>query len=610
MAKEADVADTATEAVSQLDTVVAAFEKGLLSRWSNLGNVPAEWDAFIAALGTHHRSLWSLALIGIGAFIAAQLLSRGILHLIERRGASATGWRHGVALLAAVLATAVLLLLLTRFAIDDQTVRSVARLWFLASLIFDLVRAGLSSILNVHKNQDAARDAAAIGAFVRSLSFAVLWALCSLALILTLRILKAGPGLIDLVSTVFGLIPIVVLLIAAYWRHRQTVSAMILAPQPESRQRQKLAAAWPWTAILVTLITAIGAQAAATIERPLPPLATFLTLVLVLIAPHLDTAAANWAERGLESPNVSVLMVAWRRTFRFLVLVTVFMLLIYFWVTPLFVALGVDLLAIAARVAGLGLIVLFSAFLWNFVGAFAGRVAKVEAATPAMDGESEEPRSRLSTILPLLVGTAKVAILSMGILSMMISVGINVVPIIGGLSVFGLAIGFGSQTLVKDIVSGLFFLADDAFRFGEYIETQGSKGTVEKISIRSLSLRHPRGALASVPYGQIGKVTNHSRGWVIEKFIFRVAFDSDVDLIKKLFKKIGQEISADPELAVDLLEPFKSQGIGMVEDGTLVIRGKFKARAGHQFAIKKAVMKMVQQAFTENGIKAVPKPLI
>ena len=166
------------------------------------------------------------------------------------------------------------------------------------------------------------------------------------------------------------------------------------------------------------------------------------------------------------------------------------------------------------------------------------------------------------------------------------------------------------ETLVKDIVSGLFFLADDAFRLGEYIETSGSKGTIEKISIRSVSLRHPRGALASVPYGQIGKVNNYSRGWVIEKFIFRVAFDSDVDLIKKLFKKIGQDIAADPELAVDLLEPFKSQGIGMVEDGTLVVRGKFMARAGHQFGIKKAVMKAVQQAFTENGIKAVPKPLV
>jgi small-conductance mechanosensitive channel len=173
--------------------------------------------------------------------------------------------------------------------------------------------------------------------------------------------------------------------------------------------------------------------------------------------------------------------------------------------------------------------------------------------------------------------------------------------------VFGLAIGFGSQTLVKDIVSGLFFLVDDAFRLGEYIESSGAKGTVEKISIRSVSLRHARGALTTVPYGQIGKVMNFSRDWVIEKLVFRVAFDTDVELVRKLFKKVGQEIADDPELNEDLLEPFKSQGISAVEDGTLLIRGKFKARAGKQFTVRKAVLTAVQRVFRENDIQAVPK---
>jgi small-conductance mechanosensitive channel len=606
MTGKVEMADSAGKALSQFDSAGAAFENGLRLRWSALDNIPTDWDAFLAALGTHNLSPWSLALLCAGAFIVTQLLSRGILYLIDRRGEGATGWRRGLARLASVLVAGTLMLLLTRFAIDDVTIRASARLWGLASLILDLARAGLSFILVQRKSNEAAVDT---GAFVRSLSFAVLWALCGMALVITVQLFEAGPGLQDLVRTGPLLIPLVFLLVAAYWRHRQTVAALILAPQPESRFRGRLAAVWPWIAILVILVTVIGSQAASTLGRPLPPLATFVTLLLVLIAPHLDTAAADWAERGLESPDVAVLRVAFRRTFRFLVLVTIVSMLANFWVTPVFVALGFDPPSIAARVAGLGLIVLFFVFLWNAIGAFAGRIEKVEEGAAATDDLSEEPRSRLSTILPLIVGTSKAAIVSLGILSMMISVGINVWPIIGGLSVFGLAIGFGSQTLVKDIVAGLFFLADDAFRFGEYIETQGSKGTVEKISIRSVSLRHPRGAVASVPYGQIGKVVNFSRGWVIEKYVFRVAIDSDVDLIKKLFKKIGEEIAADPELAADLLEPFKSQGIGSVEDGTLLVRGKFKARAGHQFGIKKAVMKAVQKAFSDNGIKLVPKPL-
>lgn len=185
----------------------------------------------------------------------------------------------------------------------------------------------------------------------------------------------------------------------------------------------------------------------------------------------------------------------------------------------------------------------------------------------------------------------------------------NVWPLITGLSVFGLAIGFGSQTLVKDIVSGLFFLLDDAFRMGEYIETSGAKGTVERISVRSVSLRHSRGAVATIPYGQIGKIQNHSRDWVIEKLVFRVDFHTDVEKVRKLFKRIGQEIAEDPELNADLLEPFKSQGIAEVEDGTLLIRGKFKAKAGRQFAIRKAVLSAVQAAFRDNGIRVVPKPM-
>ncbi len=113
--------------------------------------------------------------------------------------------------------------------------------------------------------------------------------------------------------------------------------------------------------------------------------------------------------------------------------------------------------------------------------------------------------------MPLLSGIGKSTILALAFLSILVSVGVNVWPLITGLSVFGLAIGFGSQTLVKDIVSGLFFLVDDAFRFGEYIETSGAKGTVEKISVRSVTLRNARGSVATVPYGQMGKIQNFSR---------------------------------------------------------------------------------------------------
>jgi small-conductance mechanosensitive channel len=182
------------------------------------------------------------------------------------------------------------------------------------------------------------------------------------------------------------------------------------------------------------------------------------------------------------------------------------------------------------------------------------------------------------------------------------SLGVDIGPLLAGAGVVGLAIGFGAQTLVKDIVSGVFFLLDDAFRLGEYIEVGGVKGTVEKISIRSMRLRHHRGALNTVPYGEIGHLTNQSRDWVIVKLEFLVPHDTDLAKVKRIFKRIGAELQADPAMGPNLLDPLKSQGVLRVDDSGLVIRAKFMARPGEQFVIRREVFQRVQKAFEEGGI--------
>ena len=101
----------------------------------------------------------------------------------------------------------------------------------------------------------------------------------------------------------------------------------------------------------------------------------------------------------------------------------------------------------------------------------------------------------------------------------------------------GIAVGFGAQTLVRDVVSGLFFLMDDAFRKGEYVDIDKVKGTVEGINVRSLVLRHHLGILHTVPYGEISYLSNFSRDWVIVKMEFRVPTDTDVNKVKKIFKQ-------------------------------------------------------------------------
>jgi small-conductance mechanosensitive channel len=128
-------------------------------------------------------------------------------------------------------------------------------------------------------------------------------------------------------------------------------------------------------------------------------------------------------------------------------------------------------------------------------------------------------------------------------------------------------------------------------------------GTVEKISIRSIQLRHHKGPVHTIPYGEIPKITNFSRDWVIMKLRFTVPFETDRNMVKKIFKKIGQERVGVEEFKDDFLQPFKSQGMLEIDDVGMVFRGKFMAKPGTQFTMRKEIFNRVNAAFAENGIE-------
>jgi small-conductance mechanosensitive channel len=211
--------------------------------------------------------------------------------------------------------------------------------------------------------------------------------------------------------------------------------------------------------------------------------------------------------------------------------------------------------------------------------------------------------SRLSTVLPLILMVTQATIVIVFLLLGLGNIGVDTTPLLAGAGIAGLAIGFGAQKLVTDVVSGIFFLVDDAFRTGEYVEVEGTMGTVEKISIRSMQLRHHKGPVHTIPYGEIPKITNFSRDWVIMKLRFTVPFDTDPNMVKKIFKKIGQEMLVLEEFKDDFLQPFKSQGMLEIDDVGMVFRGKFMAKPGTQFTMRKEIFNRVNAAFAENGIE-------
>ena len=147
--------------------------------------------------------------------------------------------------------------------------------------------------------------------------------------------------------------------------------------------------------------------------------------------------------------------------------------------------------------------------------------------------------SRLATLLPLFRNFILATIVAIAVMIGLSELGIDIAPLFAGAGVIGLAIGFGAQTLIRDIFSGAFFLVDDAFRKGEYIDIGDVQGTVERISVRSMQVRHHNGPLHTVPFGEIKFLTNFSRDWVMMKLKIRVTYDTDVEKLRKLIKKLG-----------------------------------------------------------------------
>lgn len=218
--------------------------------------------------------------------------------------------------------------------------------------------------------------------------------------------------------------------------------------------------------------------------------------------------------------------------------------------------------------------------------------------------------SRLQTLLPLVrkfLFIVLVAIVGMIVIS---SLGIDIGPLLAGAGVVGIAIGFGAQALVRDIFSGIFFLVDDAFRIGEYIDVGGAKGVVERISIRSLRLRHHLGQINTIPFGEIKHVTNFSRDWAIMKLELQVPLDTDLEKVRKLVKQVGQDMLGDPELARNILQPLKSQGVNRMEPSAYVVRVKFMARPGEQFVVRREVFRRLHECFRANGIRLGVSPVV
>ena len=283
--------------------------------------------------------------------------------------------------------------------------------------------------------------------------------------------------------------------------------------------------------------------------------------------------------------------------------------------------LGVDMVAaqqsptgerITAVLGDVAVILIVAAIGWALVERTIRRFvereeakARAEAEDHAIDedGLGGMVTSRFGTLLPLIRGFILSVLAAVTIMVVLSSMGLDIGPLLAGAGVVGIAIGFGAQALVRDIIAGIFFLIDDAFRVGEYVEFSDIRGQVEQISIRSMRLRHHRGAIHTIPFGELRSITNYNRDWAIYKQEFRLPYETDTDKVRKIIKKVGIRLMEDPELGPKFIQPLKSQGVFKIEEGALIVRTKFMCKPREQFIIRKAVFQEVKNDLYQAGIE-------
>jgi small-conductance mechanosensitive channel len=421
-----------------------------------------------------------------------------------------------------------------------------------------------------------------------------------------------GAGAIDATSmftirAVFWIVGLAIALTVT-WLVRRPIAELIRGASPRGSLAAWVADLWPVGATIYFLALFAGEISAILAGTAMATGSGFASILIVMAMPIVDMALCRalgaWAARQRAERTAPGLVAAYepifRRMIHIIVIIAGVVLIARIWHLDLFHIAQQSLGGrVASSLLGIGLVLLAAYMAWQ--------ITKMAIARRLLaEGERAEdvPATRVRTLLPILRATILVTIFVMASMSILAALGVDILPLLAGASVVGVAIGFGSQTLVRDVVSGAFFLMDDAFRLGEYIEVGDAKGRVEKINVRSVFLRHHRGALNILPYGEIKRLRNTSRDWQVHVMEFRLPYDTSMLQVKKIIKQIGEELAADPDYAADILQPLKSAGVLAAEDSAVVVRAKFTSRpTNNAWVVRRVAYDKIIRAFRTSGIK-------
>ncbi|WP_429257221.1 mechanosensitive ion channel family protein [Paraburkholderia sp. GAS334] len=222
--------------------------------------------------------------------------------------------------------------------------------------------------------------------------------------------------------------------------------------------------------------------------------------------------------------------------------------------------------------------------------------------------KGRNPSTRARTMLPLVRNALLVSILTIAGIVTAANLGINVTPLLAGAGVIGLAIGFGAQSLVTDLITGLFIILEDTVSVGDWIDVDGGHaGTVEHLTIRTVRLRDGQGAIHAIPFSQIKIVKNLSRDFAYAVFEVRVPFSADVDQVTRLIREVGADLMADFRYRREMLGSVEVWGLDRFDPNWMVVKGQIKTRPLQQWSVARAFNLRLKRKMDDAGIE-IPVP--
>jgi moderate conductance mechanosensitive channel len=261
---------------------------------------------------------------------------------------------------------------------------------------------------------------------------------------------------------------------------------------------------------------------------------------------------------------------------------------------------GRDLLG---RFADIAIVLVIALISWEIASGLI--TAHLDRRDPT--GSAVIRSARIRTLLPLARNALLIVISLMATLIILSEVGVDIAPLLAGAGVVGLAIGFGAQSLVKDVITGAFFMFEGTINIGDVVDLGGKAGQVESMNIRSIRLRDYNGNLHTVNFGSVGMVTNMTRDFSYFLSDVKVAYRYDVDDVIAVLHATDEEVRKDERFKYDILEPIEIAGVEMFADTTFVIRSRIKTRPIRQWDVGREFNRRLKLNLEAKGIQqAVP----